>query len=231
VAISALLEPTSGLLRSPVTKSAPSLVSPTVAHRCNSPSSPRAQAAQAPEPRTTSRIPMVRMSSVSVPDPGEKIRLGARIIVAPTATRAAATIAKIEVDAWAFSRITARPYSRSSLSRAATQSPTGPVVALVLMPAIGFVQIAQRHAEYPVCICGIDRIDGAGLAPEGDNCGDVEVRDANMKARKGEQRVDAAGVDANFFGCFPQGSTGGIAVGGLPGAARERDLTWMCRSV
>ena len=55
---------------------------------------------------------MVRMSSVSVPDPGEKIRLGARIIVAPTATRAAATIAKIEVDAWAFSRITARPYSR-----------------------------------------------------------------------------------------------------------------------
>jgi len=43
---------------------------------------------------------MVRMSSVSVPDPGEKIRLGARIIVAPTATRAAATIAKIEVDAW-----------------------------------------------------------------------------------------------------------------------------------
>ena len=47
----------------------------------------------------------------SVPDPGEKIRLGARIIVAPTATRAAATIAKIEVDAWAFSRITARPYS------------------------------------------------------------------------------------------------------------------------
>jgi len=49
---------------------------------------------------------MVRMSSVSVPDPGEKIRLGARIIVAPTATRAAATIAKIEVDAWVFSRTT-----------------------------------------------------------------------------------------------------------------------------
>src|SRR5271156_3767462 len=99
VAISALLEPTSGLLRSPVTKSAPSLASPTVAHRCNSPSSPRAQAAQAPEPRTTSRIPMVRISSVSVPDPGEKIRLGARIIAAPTATRAAATSAKIGVDA------------------------------------------------------------------------------------------------------------------------------------
>jgi hypothetical protein len=52
---------------------------------------------------------MVRMSSVSVPDPGDKIRLGTRIIVAPTATRAAAIIAKIEVDAWAFSRITARP--------------------------------------------------------------------------------------------------------------------------
>ena len=49
---------------------------------------------------------MVRMSSVSVPDPGEKIRLGARNIVAPTATRAAATIAKIEVDAWVFSRTT-----------------------------------------------------------------------------------------------------------------------------
>jgi hypothetical protein len=106
VAISALLEPTSGLLRRPVTKSAPSLVSPTVAHRRNSPSSPRAQAAQAPEQITTSRIPMVRMSNVSVPDPGEKIRLGARIIVAPTATRAAATIAKIEVDAWALSRVT-----------------------------------------------------------------------------------------------------------------------------
>jgi hypothetical protein len=99
VAISAPLEPTSGLLRSPVTKSAPSLASPTVAHRCNSPSSPRAQAAHAPEPRTTSRIPMVRMSNVSVPDPGEKIRLGAKIIAAPTATRAAATSAKIGVDA------------------------------------------------------------------------------------------------------------------------------------
>jgi len=112
VAISALLEPTSGLLRSPVTKSAPSLTSPPVAHRCNSPSSPRAQAAQAPEPRTTSRIPMVRMSSVSVPDPGEKNRLGARIIAAPTAIRAAATNAKIRVDTWGLSRITARPYSR-----------------------------------------------------------------------------------------------------------------------
>jgi hypothetical protein len=54
---------------------------------------------------------MVRMSNVSVPDPGEKIRLGARIITAPTATRAAATSAKIGVDAWAFSWITARPYS------------------------------------------------------------------------------------------------------------------------
>jgi hypothetical protein len=48
------------------------------------------------------------MSSVSVPDPGEKIRLGAKIIVNPTATRAAATIAKIDIDAWAFSRITGR---------------------------------------------------------------------------------------------------------------------------
>src|ERR1700733_7301234 len=41
VAISALLEPTSGLLRSPVTKSAPAPASRTVAHRRNSPSSPR----------------------------------------------------------------------------------------------------------------------------------------------------------------------------------------------
>jgi hypothetical protein len=56
---------------------------------------------------------MVRMSSVSVPDPGEKIRLGARIITAPTATRAAATSAKIEVAAWALSRTTARHYSPS----------------------------------------------------------------------------------------------------------------------
>ena len=48
-----------------------------------------------------------------------------------------------------------------------------------------------------------------------------------MKARKGEQRVDAAWVEANFFGCFPQGSGGGIAVGGLPGAARECYLSWM----
>ena len=55
---------------------------------------------------------MVRMSSVSVPDPGGKNRLGARIIAAPTATRAAATSAKIRVDTWGLSRITARPYSR-----------------------------------------------------------------------------------------------------------------------
>jgi hypothetical protein len=34
-----------------------------------------------------------------------------RIIAAPTATRATATNAKIEVDAWAFSRFTARHYS------------------------------------------------------------------------------------------------------------------------
>jgi hypothetical protein len=95
------------------------------------------------------------------------------------------------------------------------------------VPAIWIVQIGQRHGEYPVCFCGIDRIDGAGFAPVSDNCGDVEVRDANMKARKGDQRVDAAWVEANFFGCFPQGSGGGIMIGGLPGAAREGDLTWM----
>jgi hypothetical protein len=50
---------------------------------------------------------MVRISSVSVPDPGEKIRLGARIIAAPTATRATATSPNIGVDTWAFSRFTA----------------------------------------------------------------------------------------------------------------------------
>jgi len=114
VAISALLEPTSDLLPSPVTKSAPSLARPTVAQRCNSPSWPRAQAAQAPEPRTTSRIPMVRMSRVSVPDPGEKIRLGARIITAPTATRAAATSAKIELDPWPRSILTVKAPPRSA---------------------------------------------------------------------------------------------------------------------
>jgi len=54
---------------------------------------------------------MVRMSNVSVPEPGEKIRLGARIIAAPTATRATATSAKIGIDAWAFSCVTPRPYS------------------------------------------------------------------------------------------------------------------------
>ena len=48
-----------------------------------------------------------------------------------------------------------------------------------------------------------------------------------MKARKGDQRVDAAWVEANFFGCFPQGGCGGIAVGGLPGAAGECYLSWM----
>jgi len=78
-----------------------------------------------------------------------------------------------------------------------------------------------------VCFFRVDRMDGAGLTPVGDNCGDVEVRYANMKARKGDQRIDAAGVEANFFGCFPQGSGGGIAVGGLPGAAGECYLAWM----
>jgi hypothetical protein len=98
---------------------------------------------------------------------------------------------------------------------------------MVLVPAIWIVQIGQRHGEYPVCFCGLDRIDGAGLTPVGDNCGDIEARDTNMKAWKGDQRVDAAGVEANFFGCFPQGSGGGIAVGRLPGAAGERYLSWV----
>jgi hypothetical protein len=54
---------------------------------------------------------MVRMSNVSVPEPGEKIRLGARIIAAPTPTRAAATTAKIEVDPCALRCFTVRQYS------------------------------------------------------------------------------------------------------------------------
>ena len=62
------------------------------------------------------------------------------------------------------------------------------------MPAIWIVQIGQRRGEYPVRFRGVDRIERAGLAPEGDNCGDVEIRDGNMKARKGDQRVDAARV-------------------------------------
>ena len=95
------------------------------------------------------------------------------------------------------------------------------------MPAIWIVQIGQRHGEYPVCFCGVDRIDRAGLTPVGDNCGDIEARDANMKARKSNQRVDAAWVEANFLGSFPQGSGGGIAVDGLPGAAGKCNLTWM----
>jgi hypothetical protein len=65
------------------------------------------------------------------------------------------------------------------------------------------------------------------VSTEGDNCGHVEVRDDNIKARKGDQWVDAAWVEANFFGCFPQGGGGGIAVGGLPGAAGECYLSWM----
>jgi hypothetical protein len=103
----------------------------------------------------------------------------------------------------------------------------GPVVAVVLVPAIWIVQIGQRQGEYPVCFCGVDRMNAAGLAPIGDDCGDVEARDADMAARKGDQRVDAAWVEADFFGCFPQGSGGGISVDGLPGAAGECDLTWM----
>jgi hypothetical protein len=78
-----------------------------------------------------------------------------------------------------------------------------------------------------VCFCGIDRKDGAGLTPVGDHCGDVEVRDADMKARKRYQWVDADGVEVNFFGCFPQGRGGGVAVDGLSGAAWEADLTRM----
>lgn len=104
---------------------------------------------------------------------------------------------------------------------------SGPVVALVLVPAIWIVQIRQRHGQHPMCFCGVDRIDGAGLAPVRDNSGDIEARHANMKAWEGDQRLDAAWVEANFFGSFPQGSGGGIAVGGLPGAAGKCDLTWM----
>jgi hypothetical protein len=107
------------------------------------------------------------------------------------------------------------------------RSGPGPLVALVLVPAIWIVQIGQRHGEHPVCFCGIDWIDGAGLTPVGDDRGDVEVRDADMKARKRDQWVDADGVEANFFGCFPQGSGRRAAISRLSGAAREGDLTWM----
>jgi hypothetical protein len=31
------------------------------------------------------------------------------------------------------------------------------------VPAIWIVQIGQRHGEYPVCFCGIDRIEGPSL--------------------------------------------------------------------
>src|ERR1700682_4711940 len=98
-AIKALLESTEDLLLSPTTTSALSLRRPTDAHRRNSPPSPRAQAAQAPDPRTKSRIPTVRMSRVSVPDPCGKNQPGARTIATPTPTRAAATTASVEVGA------------------------------------------------------------------------------------------------------------------------------------
>src|ERR1700694_800933 len=92
VAIKALLESTEDLLLSPTTTSALSLRRPTDAHRRNSPPSPRAQAAQAPDPRTKSRIPTVRMSRVSVPDPCGKNQPGARNIATPTPTAAARTV-------------------------------------------------------------------------------------------------------------------------------------------
>jgi dihydroflavonol-4-reductase len=94
-AINALLAPTRGLLRSPSRRSALSLIKPTVAQPRNSPPPLRTQAAQAPDPRTTSRIPIVCMSNVSVPDSGLKNRPDASSIAAPTPTRATATIAKM----------------------------------------------------------------------------------------------------------------------------------------
>jgi hypothetical protein len=46
---------------------------------------------------TTSRIPMVRMSSVSIPEACLKNRPGNKIIAIPTQMRAAATVASAEV--------------------------------------------------------------------------------------------------------------------------------------
>ncbi len=85
------------LLVSPATTSALSLSRPIDAQRRNSTRAPPAKAAQAPAPMTTSRIPTVRMSSVSVPDACLKNRPGTKTIAAPTQIRAAATVTSAEV--------------------------------------------------------------------------------------------------------------------------------------
>jgi hypothetical protein len=77
--------------------SALSLSRPIDAQRRNSPPVPVAKAAQAPDPMTTSRIPIVRMSSVSVPEACLKNRLGITTIATPTQMRAAATVASADV--------------------------------------------------------------------------------------------------------------------------------------
>jgi hypothetical protein len=109
VAIIALLVPTRRLLRNPRQTSALSLIRPAVAHFRSSPSAPLAQAAHPPEPRTTSRIPMVCMSSVSVPESGLKNLLGARSMTAPTPTRAAATHGNSEDDGLVLSLVIVEP--------------------------------------------------------------------------------------------------------------------------
>jgi len=85
------------LLVSPAITSALSLSRPIDAQRRNSPPAPAAKAAQAPVPMTTSRIPTVRMSSVSVPDACLKNRPGTNAIATPTQIRAAATVTSAEV--------------------------------------------------------------------------------------------------------------------------------------
>lgn len=99
VAIAAPGEPRDLRLPMPVTMSALSLRSPTVAQRRSSPCDPLAHAAQAPDPRTRSRMPIVRISRVSVPESGRKNRPGATIIATPTAHLAAATRANVLVGA------------------------------------------------------------------------------------------------------------------------------------
>ena len=98
MAINALLVPGRDLLlMSPAITSALSLSRPIDAQRRNSPPAPAAKAAQAPVPMTTSRIPMVRMSSVSVPEACLKNRPGTKIIATPTQMRAVATVASAAV--------------------------------------------------------------------------------------------------------------------------------------
>jgi len=58
---------------------------------------PPANAAQAPDPMTRSRIPTVRMSSVSVPEACLKNLRGTKIIATPTQMRAAATVISAKV--------------------------------------------------------------------------------------------------------------------------------------